>query len=100
LTVPDFEVAISLELNPRQMHFLKGQKKKKIHPKNRGPKKGPKPPKTAKNTVNQGPREQRRKIPARGKCRKPSREHLGPLLENPAPKTTKIHLKIEAKNGT
>jgi hypothetical protein len=42
LTMVDFEVAISLGLKIGQMHFLKGPKKRKIHPKNRGPKKGPK----------------------------------------------------------
>jgi hypothetical protein len=52
LTMRGFEVAISLELKTRQMHFLKGPKKRKIHPKNRGL------------------WEQRRKILAAGNARK------------------------------
>jgi hypothetical protein len=38
----DFEVAISLRLKFGKMHFLKGQKKRKIHPKKHRQKEGPK----------------------------------------------------------
>jgi hypothetical protein len=52
----DFRVPFSLELKTPEMHFLKVQKKKKIHPKKHRQKEGvQKPPKKLKTPIKQGP---------------------------------------------
>jgi hypothetical protein len=81
----DFRVPFSLELKTPEMHFLKVQKKRKIHPKNTSKKGVQKPPKKLKTPVKQGLWEQRRKNPGRGKC--PKTDSKDPYIW--APKTPK-----------